>query len=84
MIDLAQIAQTTDRKQAQLRLDRRVPPPAFTIASPRSGEGDAMVKAGGNRGVHGKQIESERAPLKRRLARAGAESALKPPCTRVT
>ena len=40
-----------DRRQAQLRLDRRVLPPAFTIASPRSGEGEAMAKAGGRVGV---------------------------------
>ena len=40
-------------RRAQLRLDRRVPPPTFTIASPRSGEGDAMAKAGGEAGVHG-------------------------------
>ena len=32
---------------AQLRLDRRVLPPTFTIVSPRSVEGEAMVKAGG-------------------------------------
>jgi hypothetical protein len=41
----------SDREQAQLRLDRRVLPPAFTIASPSSGEGEAMVKAGGISGV---------------------------------
>ena len=32
---------------AQLRLDRRVLPPTFTIASPGTGEGEAMAKAGG-------------------------------------
>jgi hypothetical protein len=36
-----------DSEQAQLRLDRRVLPPVFTTASPRSGEGEAMAKAGG-------------------------------------
>ena len=33
--------------QAQLRLGRRVPPPTITVASPRSGEGEATVMAGG-------------------------------------
>jgi hypothetical protein len=37
------------RKGAQLRLDKRVPPPTFTIASPRQGEGEAMAKAGGGK-----------------------------------
>ena len=32
---------------AQLRLDKRDSPPTFTIASPRSSEGEAMAKAGG-------------------------------------
>src|SRR5512144_543285 len=35
------------REQARLWLDRRASPPAFTIASPREIEGEAMVKAGG-------------------------------------
>ena len=35
---------------AQLRLDKRVPPPTFTIASPGPGEGEAMAKAGGGKG----------------------------------
>ena len=51
MIVVAPIPQMSDREQAQLRLDRRVLPPTFTIASPRSGEGEAMAKAGGNGGV---------------------------------
>jgi hypothetical protein len=38
------------RNRGQLRLDKRVPPPTFTIASPGSGEGEAMVKAGGGEG----------------------------------
>jgi hypothetical protein len=33
--------------QAQLGLDKRVPPPAITVASPRSCEGEATVMAGG-------------------------------------
>ncbi len=41
----------TQRSRAQLRLDRRDCPPTFTIASPSSGEGEAMVKAGGNQRV---------------------------------
>jgi len=36
---------------ARLRLDRRVPPPTFAIASPGPGEGEAMAKAGGEQGV---------------------------------
>jgi hypothetical protein len=51
VIVLARIAHKADRTQAQLRLDRRVLPPVFTIASPRSGEGEAMAKAGGSGGV---------------------------------
>jgi hypothetical protein len=35
------------RNGALLRLDKRDSPPTFTIVSPRSGEGEAMVKAGG-------------------------------------
>ena len=34
---------------AQLRLDKRVAPPTFAIASPGSSEGEAMAKAGGRR-----------------------------------
>jgi hypothetical protein len=41
----------SDREQAQLRLDRMVLPPVFTIASPSSREGEAMAKAGGIAGV---------------------------------
>jgi hypothetical protein len=33
--------------QAQLRLDKRVPPPTVTVASPPSCEGEATVTAGG-------------------------------------
>jgi hypothetical protein len=33
--------------RAQLRLDRRVHPPTFTITLPRQVEGEVMVKAGG-------------------------------------
>jgi hypothetical protein len=46
---LQQILRKT-RNGAQLRLDKRVPPPAFAIASPGPGEGEAMAKAGGGRG----------------------------------
>jgi hypothetical protein len=39
-------------ERARLRFDRRVLPPAFTITSPRSGEGEVMVKAGGKARVN--------------------------------
>ena len=51
-IDVAAAAEETGGKTgngAQLRLDKRVPPPTFTIASPGSSEGEAMAKAGGGR-----------------------------------
>jgi hypothetical protein len=41
----------SDREQVQLRLDRRVLPPTFAIASPSLGDGEAMAKAGGIIGV---------------------------------
>jgi hypothetical protein len=36
-----------NKRGARLRLDKRDVPPTFTIASPTSGEGEAMAKAGG-------------------------------------
>ena len=60
MIVLLPIPTKADRKHAQLQLDRRILPPAFTIASPRSVEGEAMVKAGGIGGVLAKQLERRR------------------------
>jgi transposase len=46
--------------RAQLRLDRRVLPPTFTIASPRPNEGEAMAKAGGKARVKLEPIKGDR------------------------
>jgi hypothetical protein len=47
-------------ESAQLRLGRRALPPTFTIVSPQSVEGEAMVKAGGKAKINSEPIRGDR------------------------